>query len=113
MKRFLTYRHVVAIVFLIAAAAFGASIGTEAVDGFHLGLLAVGFPNLSRNEACGLCTPAREQASEALIRVKTNVAAKVKEDAEQATARSVNRVPGTRASALSRVVKELLGRSTS
>ncbi|MFA5955704.1 histidine phosphatase family protein [Hyphomicrobium sp.] len=64
MKRFLTYRHVVAIVFLIAATAFGANIGTEAIGGSYLGLLAVGFPQLGKSEVCGLCTPTREQASD-------------------------------------------------
>ncbi len=67
MKRFFAFRHAVATAVLfgaMAAAALGLSSWAGAVDGAHVGLLAIGFPTMNNSQVCALCRQTREQASD-------------------------------------------------
>jgi phosphohistidine phosphatase SixA len=63
MKRVLTVRHAVAMAVLLTGLV-AASFGAEAIDDVHVGVLALGFPTIGKNQSCELCIRTREKASD-------------------------------------------------
>lgn len=67
MKRFFAYRFAVATIVVLAAmtaAAFSAGLGSDAINGAQVGLLAIGLPHFAKAEACSVCIRTREQTSD-------------------------------------------------
>jgi phosphohistidine phosphatase SixA len=66
MKRAFAYPSAVAMGLLIASliAVFAANFGSDAIEGIHVGLLALGVPKIDKGKTCDLCIPTRDHASD-------------------------------------------------